>query len=55
MMGLILPLCSLSYTLVDWARRMVLGTERGALLAIDSAYRMIHVHPNDCHLLGIMS
>lgn len=53
MMGLILPLCSLSYTSVDWARRMVLGTERGALLAIDNAYRMIPVHPNDCHLLGM--
>lgn len=50
-------LCSLSYTSVDWAARMVLGTGRGALLAkldLESAYRMIPVHPDDRHLLGMM-
>ena len=49
-------LCSLTYTSVDWAVRMVLNTGRGALLAnldLESAYRMIPVHPDDRPLLGM--
>ena len=49
-------LCSLTYTSVDWAVRMVLNTGRGALLAkldLESAYRMIPVHPDDHPLLGM--
>ena len=48
--------CSLSYVSVDDAARMVLQRGPGALLAkldIESAYRIIPVHPDDRPLLGI--
>ncbi len=49
-------LCSMQYTSVDRAVDMVLGHERGALLAkfdIESAYRVVPVHPDDRPLLGM--
>ena len=48
--------CSLSYVSVDDAARMVLRRGPGALLAkldIESAYRIIPVHPDDRPLLGM--
>ena len=49
-------LCSLSYISVDHAARMALALGRGTLLAkldLESAYRMIPVHPDDRPLLGM--
>ena len=49
-------LCSLSYTSVDHAARMIVAQGKGALLAkldLESAYRMIPVHPEDRLLLGM--
>ena len=49
-------LCSLTYTLVDWAAKIILATGRGALLAkvdLESAYRMVPVHSDDRPLLGM--
>ena len=54
--GITPELCSLSYTSVDDAARMVMEEGRGALLAkldLESAYRMIPVHPADRPLLGM--
>ena len=49
-------LCSLSYTSVDHAAKMIVAQGKGALLAkldLESAYRMIPVHPVDRPLLGM--
>ena len=49
-------LCSLSYTSVDWAVKLIVAAGRGSLLAkldLESAYRMIPVHPDDRPLLGM--
>ena len=49
-------LCSLTYTSVEAAAKMVLELENGALLAkvdLQSAYRMVPVHPEDRPLLGM--
>ena len=49
-------LCSLQYTSVDQAARLVAACGRGALMAktdLCSAYRQVPVHRDDQHLLGI--
>ena len=49
-------LCSLSYTSVDEALRLILPLGPGTQLAkfdIESAYRLVMVHPDDRHLLGM--
>lgn len=49
-------LCSLSYTSVDEAANRILQLGRGTLMAkldIQSAYRIIPVHPDDRWLLGM--
>ena len=49
-------LSSLSYVSVDQLSALVLQAGRGAFLTkadIKEAYRMLRVHPQDCHLLGI--
>ncbi|XP_062522989.1 uncharacterized protein LOC134197660 [Corticium candelabrum] len=49
-------LCSLSYSWVDDAATRILALGRETLLAkmdIQSAYRLIPVHPDDRHLLGM--
>lgn len=49
-------LCSLSYTTVEMAAQRVLSLGKGTLLAkldLKSAYRMVPVHPDDRHLLGM--
>lgn len=49
-------LCSLTYTSVDWAAKLVIAMGRGTLLAkmdLESAYRMVPVHPEDRPLLGM--
>ena len=48
--------CSLRYTSVDKAARLVAACGRGALMVktdLSSAYRHVPVHPDDQHLLGI--
>lgn len=48
--------CSLSYVKVDDAAQVILSLGVGALLAkvdIKSAYRIVPVHPQDRHLLGM--
>ena len=50
-------LCSLSYASVDHAVQRIVSHDRGALLAkldIESAYRIIPVHPDDRSLLGMV-
>ena len=50
-------LCSLSYTSVDDAVKCIVGLGSGALLAkidIESAYRLVPVHPDDRPLLGMI-
>ena len=50
-------LCSLSYASVDHAVQRIMSYNRGALLAkldIESAYRIIPVHPDDRSLLGMV-
>ena len=49
-------LCSLSYSRVDDAATRILALGRGTLLVkvdIQSAYRLIPIHPDDRHLLGM--
>ena len=49
-------LCSLTYASVDDAVENVGQLGRGALLAkfdLESAYRLVPVHPVDCLLLGV--
>ena len=49
-------LCSLSYSSVDEAARLIADLGRGAILAkldIESAYRNVPVHPEDRPLLGM--
>ena len=49
-------LCSLCYLSVDDIASKILSLGKGALLAkmdIQSAYRMVPVHPDDHHLLGM--
>ena len=49
-------LCSLTYTTVEKVARRVMGLGKGALMAkvdIESAYRLIPVHSQDCALLGL--
>ena len=53
--GIDLALCSLSYVTVDTVVRVVQALGTGTLMAkvdIDSAYRLIPVHPDDPSLLG---
>ena len=55
--GIESELCSLSYTSVDAAVRIIMAMGPGVLLAkfdIESAYRLIPVHPDDILLLGMM-
>ena len=54
--GIDSDLCSLSYASIDDATSVILRRGRGTLLAkldLESAYRIIPVHPNDRHLLGM--
>ena len=54
--GIESELCSLSYTSVDAAVRLIMAMGPGTLLAkfdIESAYRLIPVHPDDRPLLGM--
>ena len=49
-------LCSMSYISVDDAIQKIVSLGRGTLLAkidIKSAFRLIPVHPADCHLLAM--
>ena len=49
-------LCSLSYISVEQVANIAAGLAKGALLAkgdIESAYRLIPVHPSDCPLLAM--
>ncbi len=49
-------LCSLQYTSVDTACQNVLKLGQGAKLAkfdVSGAFRIVPVHPDDCHLLGM--
>ena len=55
--GIKSELCSLSYTSVDAAVRIITAMGPGVLLAkfdIESAYRLIPVHPDDRPLLGMI-
>ena len=55
--GIESELCSLSYTSVNAAVRIITAMGPGVLLAkfdIESAYRLISVHPDDGSLLGMM-
>ena len=48
--------CSLQFTTVDDAARLIAQLGRGTLLAkidIAQAYRNVPVHPSECHLLGM--
>ena len=48
--------CSLSYTRVENVVVRLLELGPGALMAkldVKSAYRIVPVHPDDCHLLGM--
>ena len=54
--GISRELCSLSYVSIDDAARMVVQRGRGALLAkldVESAYRIMPIHPDDRPLLGM--
>ena len=54
--GIDSELCSLSYASVDSAAQRIIGWGRGTVLAkvdLESAYRMVPVHPDDRHLLGM--
>ena len=54
--GIESELCSLSYASVDDAVSIILQKGQGTLLAkldLESAYRIIPVHPQDRHLLGM--
>ena len=54
--GIDSDLCSLSYTSVSHAARLVVARGKGCLLAkldLESAYRMVPVHPEDRPLLGM--
>lgn len=54
--GICKGLCSLRYLSVDDIASTILSLGKGALLAkmdIQSAYRMVPVHPDDHHLLGM--
>ena len=54
--GISKELSSLSYTSVDWVAEQVIWLGRGALLVkldIQSAYRIVLVHPDDRCLLGV--
>ena len=54
--GIPSEVCSLFYVKVDDAARAILALGTGALLAkvdIKSAYRIVPVHPEDRHLLGM--
>ena len=54
--GIEKELCSLKYVTVDEAVRAIRVTGSGAYLAkfdIESAYRLVPVHPDDRHLLGM--
>ena len=49
-------LCSLRYTSIDDATRLILSKGYGAQLAkldIENAYRLVPIHPDDRHLLGM--
>ena len=49
-------LCSVTYTTFDKVSQMVFKLGKGALMAkrdIKSAFRLLPIHPNDFHLLGI--
>ena len=49
-------LCSLSYASIDDAVAQIIHKGKGMHLAkldLESAHRMVPVHPDDCHLLGM--
>lgn len=49
-------LCSLLYVSINDAVTKVLKKGKGTMLAkldLESAYRVVPVHPQDCHLLGM--
>ena len=46
-------LCSLRYVSVEDVIPIIVKLGKGALLALESAYRIVPVHPEDRHLLGI--
>ena len=48
-------LCSLTYIMVDMAIEQIIASGRGILWAkinIKNAFRLLPVHPADCHLLS---
>ena len=54
--GIDSDLCSLSYASIDNAAQHILRRGRSTLVAkvdLESAYRMVPVHPDDRHLLGM--
>ena len=54
--GIDSALCSLRYVSVDTVANIVASLGVGSLLAkvdIESAYRLIPMHPEDCQLLGV--
>ena len=54
--GIPKDLCSLTNILVDSAIEQIMALGRGTLLAkidIKSAFRLLPVHPADCHLLAM--
>ena len=54
--GIDTKLSSLSYSSIDHLTALVVSEDRGSLLVtahIKEAYRMIPMHPQDQHLLGI--
>ena len=54
--GIAPPICSLRYVTVDEIATIAAGLGRRALIAkldVESAYRIVPVHPDDCPLLGV--
>ena len=52
--GILKELCSLHYVTVDDIMSKVMKLEQGALMAkLESAYHIVPVHSEGCHLLGI--
>ena len=55
--GICKELCSLSYVRVDDIVPVIQRLGQGTLLAkldVQAAYRTVPVHPDDCHLLGMV-
>lgn len=54
--GISTDMCSLSYVSVDDAAKLIMARGPGACLFkidIKNAYRIIRIHPDDQHLLGM--